>query len=98
MSTGQGPLFRCQNLPTCVYENKHLPYYLGNATGVKTDALEMSEWEIERRSVWRSEKNFDLEENMDFIDYPGPNRLYGVTLKYCRENFTFSERRRIFAL
>lgn len=65
---------------------------------MKTDALEMSEWEIERRSVWRIEKNFDLEENMDFVDYPGSNRLYVVTHKYCREMFTFSERRRIFAV
>lgn len=65
---------------------------------MKADALEMPEWEIERRSIWRIEKNFDLEENMDYVYYPGPNRLYGVTLMYCRDNFTFSERRHIFTV
>lgn len=102
MSTGQGPLFwcQCQDLPTCVCENKNLPYSSRQRNwGEDRDILEMPEWEIyDHRLILRIEKNFDWEENMDFVYHPGPDMLYDLTLKYCRDNSTFSERRNTFAV
>lgn len=103
MSTGQGPLFwcECQDLPTCVYPNKNLPYSSRQRNcGKSRGILVMPEWKIyEHRLNWRIGNNFDLEGNMDFVDHPGPVRLNSVTLKcYSRNNCTFSERGWKFAI